>query len=76
MDNNLWLFSSEKIVDRQKEQQIIQNELTSPKSDLTIIYSESGVGKSALTERIRRVSSNMLPISVVTRPENNGDNPV
>lgn len=76
MDNNLWLFSSEKIVDRQKEQQIIQNELTSPKSDLTIIYSESGVGKSSLTERIRRVSSNMLPISVVTRPENNGDNPV
>lgn len=69
-----FIFSGERIIDRKKEQKIILDEIAIREADLTIIYSESGVGKSALTARIGRTLQGMQSVVATSPPENKNSN--
>jgi len=71
-DFRAMMISNEIIVDRAQEQVLLEKEILSPEADLTIIYAESGVGKSALTARVGRAIQNKKVITATTRPENEG----
>ena len=67
-------FSSNNTVDRKKETKFLLSNIEQKNIDVIIIYSETGIGKSTLSNRITKKCRNYIPITVRTSPENNSMN--
>ena len=63
-------FSSDNMVDRIAETEIILSELENKTTDIIILYSHTGIGKSALANRILKQCIHFAPIKVKASPEN------
>ena len=63
-------LSNDNTVDREYETDFILKIIQEKKTDLLILYAQSGVGKSTLCNRILKSIPDYIPICVRTNPEN------
>lgn len=64
-------LSNDNTVDREVETAFILKIIEGKTADLLILYAQSGVGKSTLSNRVLRIVPEYIPICVRTSPENN-----
>ena len=63
-------LSNDNTVDREVETEFILKIIQEKTADLLIIYAQSGIGKSTLSNRVLKLVPQYIPICVRTNPEN------